>query len=193
MKRSLAVVLLISLVATAAAPGVAAADESSVFDRVTDAVGTFYEALFGAVRGEIARKFGEPADRDAAQAADDLQAEYNASSDTLEAWVNARTEATTAENVLELELDIDDGETTIYLVADVNDSDYENSSIVDSTDREVDERCELEDAAARNAADELETFVDEFAEDDEDVSTAFLSRLERQYRGLVDCSFPLET
>jgi type II secretory pathway pseudopilin PulG len=187
--KSLAIALLISVAATATAPTVAAADASSVFDDATDAVGSLVDALIGAARGEYARLTDDPANRDADAAAADLQSEYNANSDELEDWINSRADATTDADALEIELTVGGDSTTVFLVADVNGSDYENSSIVDSTDRDVDEDCELEGAAARNAADELEGFVDETVDDDQDLSKRELARISRQYRGLVDCSF----
>lgn len=191
--RALAIVLLISAAAIAAAPTtVAAADNPSIFEDVTESVGTFLDALLGAARGEFARLTDDGADRDASEAADDLQSEFNANSGTLEDWINSRSNASGAMNVVEFELDVDGDESTVFLVADVTDGAYENASIVDSMDRTVDDSCELEGAAARNAADELETFVDTYAEDDQDVDAGYLARLDRQYRDLVDCSFPLE-
>lgn len=189
MRIGIAIAAIVVLAGVATAPGPVAAEESGILADLTDSVGSFVDGLLGAARGEFNRFMDEPADRDAAEAANDLQAEYNASSSAIESWVNERTTASADEDVLEIELDIGDGTGTLYLVADVAGSSYENSSLVDSTTRTVDETCELDDAAARNAPDELETFIEEFVDEDQDVSTGFLARLDRQYRGLVDCSF----
>jgi SAM-dependent methyltransferase len=113
--------------------------------------------------------------------------------DAIQAWVNARTTATTDADVLALDLDADgDGDAvTVYLVADVNGSDYANASLVEATDRTPDHECTLEEEAAANADEELATFRERFVDESRDVSVAYQDRLAAQYAGQVACSFDL--
>lgn len=194
-RQSVATALLCLVVLTStsvgAGAGIATAEDDDGVLEPIRTVTSWFEALRGAAWGEIQQRFTDPADRDAAEAAADLKAEYNASSDDIEGWVNDRVDADADADVLAVTVEIDDDEETVFLVADVDGSDYANSSMVDSTDRSVDERCTLEDDAARNAADELEAFVEEFVDEDRDASSFYLGRTARRYDGDVDCTFDL--
>jgi hypothetical protein len=77
----------------------------------------------------------------------------------------------------------------VYVTADVNGSDYEHAAVVTSTDRTVDESCELSDNAARNAADELGTLREEYVSDDEAIPASEVARLGGRYKGNIDCTF----
>lgn len=166
------------------------ADDGGVIESIRT-VTSWLDAAIGWGVGHVESLLDEPADRDAVQAAADLAAEYNDSSGDIEAWANARVDATTSADVLELTFEVDGETATRYLVADVEGDDYANTSVVPSTNRSVDESCTLEDDAARNAADELAAFEDQFVDPDEDVSSRFLGRLDSRYDGQVDCSFNL--
>lgn len=191
MSRHLALVILLVAVLVAV-PAAAQTDDGPIIDLIDGEDDGILAGIEGFLDGIIARFTDPAADRSASEAADDLRSEFNAHNDSLETWVNDRTTADTDANVLELTLDPEgDGDETVYLVADVNGSDYENATLTTSTDRSVDESCTLEDAAAANAADELDAFHNRFVTEDRDVTPRYRSRLKGQYAGDVSCSFPL--
>jgi len=163
------------------------ADNSSMMDSVRRAA----SRIAGAASGTLARLTDRGTDQTASEAADSAQSEFNANNQTIQSYINTRATASEGADVLKLTFEIDDEEATRYVVADVNgtDNSYENASMVNETDREVDESCTLEDQAADNAGDELGTFVEEFASEDEDMSASYQGRMASQYAGEVDCSF----
>jgi ribosomal protein S6 len=207
--RAAALAALLVLATVGAAPLAVAdhdeSDASSVFDGVVsveeddsadnssmlDGVRRAASRIAGAASGTLARLTDRGTDQTASEAADSAQAEFNSHNATIQSYINARASASTDANVLELTFEIDDKTATRYVVADVNTSDgtYENASMVSSTNREVDESCSLEEQAADNAATEIETFVEEFASEGEDMSASYQGRMASQYAGEVDCSF----
>lgn len=116
---------------------------------------------------------------------------YNNNSDSFESYVNARGDATTSDDVLELTIKNEAGDSaTLFFVADVSNSSFENSSIVESTSRNVDHQCTLSGSAAANAEEELRAFHSEFVEPDDDVTRSYLIKKRVEYSGnTVSCSF----
>jgi hypothetical protein len=110
--------------------------------------------------------------------AEALAETYNANSDTIEDWVNARFNGT-AEDWTVLRIDLEQGDTTAtrYLVADVSNGTFEDSEMVAETDRSVDATLTFQDYAATQAAAELEYFVTEYAAADRDVTDALRTRM----------------
>lgn len=190
----LATLLLVStVIATGAGADVAvvsAQSDGGVLEPIRT-VGDRIDGFLGWARGQVEKRVSDPADRDATEAATDFKQEYNTHSGELETWANDRVDADTAADVLELTFEIDGEESTVFLVADVNGTDYENTSVVDSTNRSVDETCTLEDDAARNAADELDHVENEYVDEDRDIPSGYLGRLAGRYDGDVDCTFDL--
>lgn len=169
----------------------AAQEEPSMLDQVTDATDdAFWEGLQGRIAGWLNARWNYVSGEQvtASEACGDLQTTFNENSGTIQSYVNDRTNASTGADVLELTCAPRDEETeTIYLTADVTNGTYTNASMVDSTDRTVDATCRLEEDAAVNAADELGTFVEQFAEPGKDLSADFRKRLVSQYAGDVHC------
>lgn len=123
----------------------------------------------------------------ATEAADDFAATYNDNSDSLESYANKRFTGNESEyNVIQLDFQIGDATATRYLVADAGDSGFENSSVVNSTDRDVDHTVVLHDFAAREASDELSRFVTEYVDEERDIDDALLHRMASRYGGHVD-------
>lgn len=187
-----AMLLASSVVGAGAGARVASAqsDDGGVLEPIRT-ISDRIDGFLGWAMGQVEKRVRDPADRDADEAAEDFKQEYNGHSDELEAWANDRVDADTAANVLELSFEVGGDESTVYLVADVTGDEYENTSVVDSTNRSVDETCALEDDAARNAADELDHVEDEFVDEDRDVDSSYLGRLAGRYDDDVDCSFNL--
>jgi hypothetical protein len=173
----------------------AAQEEPSMLDQVTDATDdAFWEGIQGRIAGWLNARWnyatGEQVS--ATEACGDLQATFNDHNETIQSYVNARTNASADTDVLAITCvpneDDDDASEAVFLTADVTaNGTYANASIVDSTDRTADANCVLEEDAAVNAADELATFVEEFAEPGDDLSADFRTRLVSQYAGDVHC------
>ena len=147
------------------------------------------DRLLGGLSGSVDRLLDYKIEHTASEAADDVTETFNANNRTIESYVNAHATASTSADVLELTFDIGDEQATRYLVADVNGPDYEHARIVTETTRSPDESCTLDQQAADNAAAELETFIDEYADPDKNVSAGYESDLTSQYAGEVHCSF----
>jgi len=126
---------------------------------------------------------------DAETAADDLQQVANDNAAELQVYANDRVTADADFDVLKVDFSVDGETATLYIVADVVDGNYTNASVVKSTERTVDESCTLQGAAARSADDELKQFVNNYVDDDKNVSAALVSRVSSEYGGLIDCSF----
>ncbi|NLV14363.1 hypothetical protein [Haloarcula argentinensis] len=197
MKRVLTVVLAVLLVTQASVVPVAAQSEGPVDGMFSAAEeSTLLNTLEGIRDGVLGRisdgVAGATDDRTAADMAADLQTEFNSNAGTYESWANNRTTASTSLDVLELTVTQDDESETLYLTSDVVDGDYTNTTMRNSTDRTVDESCELEGNAARNAADELAEFHEDYVATDGNVTADYLSSMASRYGGNVDCSFSTE-
>lgn len=189
-------VALVVLVAMAGAAPVAAqdSDEPPLADVFVDEGGepTLVAKALSEVSDvySVARSFatGIGDDTTATEAADAAQTEFNDHSSAYDTYVNQRTNASTSADVLKVTFDLEATDTR-YVVADVNGSDYENVSMVTSTDRQVDESCTLSGSAARSAADELEQFHEEYVKPGENPTATYLAMMNAQYSGVTNCSF----
>lgn len=178
------------LTAVVMADAVAAQDEESTLDQLTNADEYGYlDGLQGRITGWLSFRIrfltGEQVT--ATEACGDLQAAVNADAATIQQWVNNRTTPATDLDTLALTCDIHDESATVYLTANVTNGTYTDAAVVDTTDREPDAACTLSEDAAVNAGDEVETFVDAFADPGEDVTANYQSRLAAQYGGDVSC------
>ena len=198
IRNALTIALAVLLVAQAAVGPAAGQSESGPLDSafsaaeestVLNSLEGLRDGIFGRISDSVA---GATDDRTAADMATDLQTEYNDNSAAYERWMNNRTTADTSLDVLELTISQDDSSETLYLTADVVDGSYTNTTMRNSTDRTVDESCELEGNAARNAADELGEFREDFVTEDTNVTNDYLTSMASRYGGNVDCSFSTE-
>lgn len=199
MKRISSLLAVLLLVASIAMVPVSAQDSTSEAESVlnsviTDENASTLDTVLGTATGIYQRAqniFAARSDEQSpAEHAADLQRTFNQNNKTIQAFVNKRSNASTSADVLKITLtEEDEDSATLYLVADVNGSNYENATVVDSTGRTVDESCTLEDSATRNADSELETFVTTFADPAENVSTKYKSSIAAEYSGQISCSF----
>lgn len=195
MHRRITTVLvaLLLVVSTTAAP--AAADSDSIVsdlfddddDSTLDAVLGFASGLADRVTHSVTGD-DEPAD----DAAESARKAFNADADDIQAWVNNRSTADSDADVVAVTFGVDGESETDYVVADVDNGSYANLSMVDETDRDVDEECTLSGYAATNADAEVEHFVDNFAEPDNNMTNRYLSELAGRYASNVDCTFSTE-
>lgn len=202
MTRLIPTILALLLV-LAAVPAPAIADEDDglgVFDdgdddlTLAERVGAANDALAGVaarVWWDAKSLFSSDADDATAveQQADDVQELVNEHNESLETYINDRFDGDASDwNVIAVRFEQGEHGETRYLVADVNETDqtFENGSMVESTDRDVDATVVLEDYAAANAADELDSFIENYVEEDRDVDAALRRRLAQQYLGDVE-------
>jgi len=170
--------------------------DSSDDGGLLDTVGSYYSAADGVVSGirsrivqAVTHSVGVSESPDAEQAATDVADVVADHRSDLQAYANARSTADGDYDALRFEFTIDGETATRYVTADVVDGNYEGATMVADTDRSVDESCELEGAAARNADEELQTFVDTYVEPGDNVSESLFTRISTQYGGNIDCSF----
>lgn len=160
------------------------------------------EALLATVRGEAERYgyeiahsaapiFGGEETDTASEELEAVQTYYNPRSDNFESWINSRSTASTEFDVLALEFQLGGETSTAYLVADVENESYQNSSIVDATDRDVDQNVTLCGYAADSAPDELEEFYGDYVESGDDVDRSYVGGLAGSYRKNVDTTLPI--
>lgn len=200
--KTLSVLLAVCMVTAAVGPAVAQTeDDGGLFDGLTGdedmTLSDRLDAANGAIAGWVdrltyqARTLAD--DRDESQRADDyatdLAETYNSNNDTLETWVNARFSGNASDwNVVKVTLKQEDATATRYLVADVDNTtgNFTDSKMVNSTTRTTDAELTLEANAASNAADELQTFVHDYAAKDKTPGRTYLSRMAQQYAGNVE-------
>lgn len=161
---------------------------STTEDRIAD--------LIAWVRGKVDRARSSFSDDGLTpeESADETAEIFNDNSGTLVDYANDRLDSSrdkTDFDVIRIDFEKeDDPDATRYIVATVNETadEYENASMVASTDRSVDEWVEIRDQAVNQVPDELDRFVDTFVEDDEPVDRAYAARLCGRYSPDVDTS-----
>lgn len=128
---------------------------------------------------------------DAEEYADAFQETFEANAEALRRYANDRLDAGDAAVAIEF-VDRHGGESERYLVASADDGgDLEEVRVVapdrfGSLDRSVDRRVALDWYLGRNAADELEAFVGEFADGNEDPSEGYVAKLAAKYGDSVE-------
>lgn len=162
------------------------------------------DTILGAVEGLQARATSwidrtRGASPTSTEVAVDVTDRFNSNSDAILGYVNERSEADSDSRITKLTFVLDGEETDRYLVTEINSTEGNYTDLVmlssgEYSDRgldesDVDEEVRLEDGAAQNADEELETFLDEYVETDTDPDKGYLSRLGAQYAGSVDATF----
>lgn len=195
--RTVKAIALALLFITAAVMPTAAQSDSGLSDLVGDAAEDRLGQLRGAVSGLLDRAMvtfgGDDSDETAAEAANQTQEVFNGNATAIQSYVNNRASADTSRDVFAFTFEIDGESSTVYLTADVVDGAYENTSVVDSTDRSVDDSCTFEGYAARSADEELSYFVTAFVNEDKNVTGKYIGRLGGRYSSDVSCSFDTES
>lgn len=182
--------VVVAAVGAVPAPAVADEDDSVFDDLISDDEGDgWLSTAWAYAQGTYADVVEDPEQETASEAAQGIQDEFNAHAASLQAFGNNRTSATESANVLGITTEVDGESTTVYLVADVRSNSYENATIVDETDRTVDESCTLSGEAARAADTELAEFHERFVAGDEQLAQDYYARLAGQYGSNVDCTF----
>ena len=170
----------------------------SVAENPTDAARAAVGYAKGLYANAAYRNPFRDAKRTPEQSATDVQTEFNEHNETYLTYINERVTASSDRNVIELKftLESDGGDSTEtryrYLVADVNETsgDYENATIVSTEpDREVDHTVELSGLATEELPDDLVTFREEYAAENETPPGSYSRELASKYAGHVHGTF----
>jgi len=115
---------------------------------------------------------------------------YNGHNATLEEYASDRTNWT-SNQTLEITWHLEDSTATRYLLANVSDGNVTSSRMVANTSRSADHTLKLCRYGAEQSQEELKYFVQEYAEDGEDVDAAYKARLKGKYNDDVETTlFP---
>lgn len=201
-----AVILTATLgVAFATAP-VSAQTDGEDEDSVVDALffdegedGDGFEAVYAAAMG-VLDKYNPLAERpekaNAEQYATNVQSTFNQNSSVLMNWTNERVTGSEDADVVRLKFTDESGGTKyLFVVSDVNSTtgNYTNARVMnvsefDDSGRDHDLTYRLSPYASRNANAELETFISDYAEPNNNVTKSYLAHLAGEYRGEVEGS-----
>lgn len=206
--RAAVAVLLAALVlsgVTSGAAGAQATDSDTPFADLLDdeddglaavdvpSLGAAWAAVNGAMDRTVAGIAGYAPDWLAATlgvddddaTADDLAADaaafYNERNASFEAWINARTNASTSHDVVRITWEVGDESAERYLVATVTDGNYTNTNMTATTSRTIDDSVTVCGYAARESVAELKQFHEEVVEPGADVTDAYQARLAGAY------------
>lgn len=208
--RSLALtaLLVVGLVGAGVAP--AAADHPGSEDDTIDTLVEPEDDGIVATAMAVAASLGERADYraaslnpfsdqpDAETMANDTTETFNQHSGTLVEWANTRdvagwmahhSDRSNGVDVVEVTFtDAEDNEAVRYVVADYNatSDEYDSVEMTTSTDYAVDSTVTLESRPSENAAGELETFVEEYAEPNDDPPRSYMRSQAAKYYGDVE-------
>lgn len=154
-----------------------------------DSAGKIAKAT-GEVSRTIADATSEPGDAEAY--ADEFRAAFEAHAGTMKLYLSDRFDAEETAIAIRFS-DRRGGRAERYAIASANVSsgDFEELMVVgperfESLERTVDRRVALDWHLSRNAADELRTFVEEFAARDRDPTSAYVAKTAAKYGDSVD-------
>lgn len=203
--------LLATMLLTAAVGGAAIAPASVAAQSEEDDDGSFFDGLvsddddsFLASAGKwlaggtsgfsrwYAKTFGDD-EGNATVYADEFAETYNAENATIEAYANERITADDQHDVFAVYFhDRKGNNVTRYVVANASNGDWTNSRVLtpsefNATNRTQDQYVSLDWYQSRAAAEELDEFVEEYAEPDENLSTTYRAKMLAKY-GAPDSS-----
>jgi len=198
--RARRVALAVAVVlATVAGGGVAAADtdRTTFVDAALDGKDNDWSAIAartlaaqtGGLAKFIAKYTAEETEANASTYADDLRGELNQEAGDLQGYANAQFAASTDHDVFRVcTHDQDGGAATLYLVSNASNGSWANTRAVTPSEfkqlnRSVDANVSLDWYASRNADEEVDLFVDKFADGGEatNISQTYRAKKAAQY------------
>ena len=198
---ALTALLVFALVAGAAMPAAATHEDGdeAFFDGLvedSDSTARMVIEKTAGVMSEVSKRVAG-FQTDETNASDDLQAfadVYNQHNASIEDHANERLPADENHTSIRLTCtDTEDREATMYLIGDYNSTSdaYENTRIVNEstfqdTGREVDGYVDGDWYICSNGADELEYYVDNYAEPNEDLTKTYYADMMRKYASSVE-------
>jgi hypothetical protein len=189
-----AAMLVVAMVGGAAVAPTAAAqeDDDSFFDGLVSdddddgGLGAWLAAQTSGFSKWYAKTFGED-EGNATQYAEEFTEEFNANNETIESYANERLTADEDHEVFAVYFhDRDGNNVTRYVVANASNGNWSNTRVLtpaefNGTNRTQDQYVSLDWYQSRNAAPELEAFVEEYAEPDENLSATYRAKLLATY------------
>jgi len=195
-QRVACLIVAVLLVASMAAPAAVAHDDDDGFfdgfvDSESDVSLTERVGLWAAEKAswvtKTATKLTDDGGGNASEYAADFEAEFHAYNDTLVAYANDQLSPTSDYEVFRVHFtDRSGSNVTRYVVADEYNGVYENARVLspsefDATNREVDHWVALDWYQSRHAADELDTFVEDYARPNEPTPKTYRGRMLAEY------------
>lgn len=191
--------VLLAGIGVASVPAAAQSDDASILDEVVgtsegiasdirDGASFTYAYYKTKALNAFADDDGDP-EWSATDTRDALHNPIDGNNSAYQSWLNARLDAASDRDTLQIRLDNGTSTATLFLVADVENGSYQGFNARETTDRTVDESCTLAGDAGANAPAELDTFYTEYVEPGENVSTSFTGRLAAEYKDDIDCTF----
>lgn len=196
---TLAITAVIIIAALATGPAaVSAQSDNSVVDTLfspdSEGNATTADRVVEAAKGtafKFLHKYRSDDDKNATAMASAVQSTYNNNSVQIENWTNSRVSADPAYDTIQIKFtDEDGGSAYLFLVADVNGTDYENSRAIGMTefrtlDREVDKQYRLSPTGSSMANGELETFITDYVETGKSPSQQYLDNMKGKFAGEI--------
>lgn len=186
---AVAVLLVVTATAPAAAAeesffgGVVADDGDDGYLNVPDVARSLAE-----VSGTVARQIatlpvvGDETDGTASTYAQDFTDSFNQNNRTIQEYANKRLDADTDHDVFVVYFNDRDGNNVSrYVVSNASSGSWSNARVVKTTNRTVDHWISADWYASRHADEELEHFVDEYAEPGKNVTQAYRARMLAKY------------
>lgn len=186
---AVAAFLVVALVAGAAVPATATHDddESTTLGEALEPASNTLGYVEGFIGGTLSRasyvvsgpEENATTNRDAAVDA------FNQHNESFVDYANNRS--IHQGEVVQVDCTVEGETATAFIVADYNNStsQYDSATAVTSTDRAVDHEVVLEESACDNAAAEIETFHDDFASENRDITRKYAAEMASKYRGDV--------
>ena len=169
-------------------------DDRSFFEKRSDVIdGTIDRIKYDVTNSFVGQYVGTADTTGVEGHADNLQTSFNAANDTLVEYTNeyctACADEVGTQSAYAIELETGDETTTRYVVVTASNDSITSAEMVSETNATVenaDDPLVLRDYAATRADDELESFVEQYAEPKEAVDYGILSRMANQYAGDIE-------
>lgn len=194
-----ALTVLAVLGSAVALPGVVAAshEDGTFVDDLVDSDSATSVGLWLAKRTGTSAKWWAAFTTDtegetASEYAADLRREFNAENESIGDYANDNLDASTDRDVFRVcTNDQEDGHDVVYLVSNASSGEWRNERMVtadefSSLNRSVDYNVSLDWYASRNADEELDAFVETFAEPGENLSATYRAKMVAQYGDSVE-------
>jgi hypothetical protein len=166
----------------------ASAERGRLFEIANERTSRFdgFTQFRASVAGSFDRITSDVSETTASTVATETTDVFNSNASTLVSYANNQitdgVDKTTIDTLRVKFTKAGDAERRFIVVGvDQEANDFTTASMVESTDREIDEWVHLEALAADNAADELESFVDEYAAENKPIDAELKGRLAGRY------------
>ena len=169
-----------------------AAEQGAVFDFFDDDESSSFTKAYNALKGKASRYFADEDKRTAKESAKETVDVFNANADVVVEYANEQLSDDRDKTSLDSIRVVFEKTSTVdrWIVADVDQdaNKFLSAEMTNSKPESVDHYIKLTGLAVADAPDELEFFVDEYAEDGEPIDDAYEGRVAGKYGEDVDTS-----